>query len=80
MESLLKIKSYTVIGVHLYHTNLISTTKTLKSIEETVNVTKTEKINLENGNSRVLAHEIKVLVNVPPFNRICNGWLCSHFR
>lgn len=69
MESLLKIKSYTVIGVHLYHTNLISTTKTLKSIEETVNVTKTEKINLENGNSRVLAHEIKVLVNVPPFNR-----------
>jgi molybdopterin molybdotransferase len=56
-------------GVSMYHTNLLNVQKTRKIIEEFEIKAKKEIIKLEDGNSRVLAQKIIVMINVPPFNR-----------
>jgi molybdopterin molybdotransferase len=53
----------------MYHSNLLNVEKTREFIEEFKITTEKEIINLEDGNSRVLAQEIMVMVDVPPFNR-----------
>ena len=53
----------------MYHSNLLNVEKTRELIEEFKITTEKEIIDLEDGNSRVLAQEIMVMVDVPPFNR-----------
>jgi molybdopterin molybdotransferase len=55
--------------INMYHSNLLSVNETLEIINKTVNSTHKEVIDLFNGNSRVLAEELKVKLDVPPFNR-----------
>ncbi len=53
----------------MYHSKLLSVEKTLEIILNFKITPEKEIINLEDGNSRVLAQEIKSLMNVPPFDR-----------
>jgi molybdopterin molybdotransferase len=53
----------------MYHKNLLNVQKTIELIQNLKRNTKKELIKLQNGNSRVLAQEIKVKIDVPPFNR-----------
>jgi molybdopterin molybdotransferase len=53
----------------MYHKNLLNVQKTFGIIQKLDVTTKKELINLQNGNSRVLAQQIEVKINVPPFNR-----------
>jgi len=53
----------------MYHSNLLKVSKTLEIIQKLDNNTEKEIIDLKDGNSRVLAQNIKVMIDVPPFNR-----------
>jgi molybdopterin molybdotransferase len=53
----------------MYHSNLLKVSKALKIIQKSDNNTEKEIIDLNDGNSRVLAQKIKVMIDVPPFNR-----------
>jgi len=53
----------------MYHSNMLNVKKTRELIEKFKITVEKEIIDLENGNSRVLAQEIIVMINVPPFNR-----------
>jgi molybdopterin molybdotransferase len=53
----------------MYHSNLLKVSKALKIIQKLDNNTEKEIIDLNDGNSRVLAQKIKVMIDVPPFNR-----------
>jgi molybdopterin molybdotransferase len=53
----------------MYHSNLLNVQKTREIIEEFEITVEKEIIDLEDGNSRVLAQEIMVMMDVPPFNR-----------
>ena len=53
----------------MYHSNLLKVSKAIKTINKLYITTGKERIDLKDGNSRVLAHEIQVLIDVPPFNR-----------
>ena len=53
----------------MYHSNMLKVQKTQEIIERFEFKVEKEIIDLKYGNSRVLAQEIIVMVNVPPFNR-----------
>ena len=53
----------------MYHSNMLKVQKTQEIIEKFEFTVEKEIIDLKYGNSRVLAQEIIVMVNVPPFNR-----------
>ena len=53
----------------MYHPNILNVKKTREIIQKYENITEKEVIDLKDGNSRVLAQNITVLINVPPFNR-----------
>ena len=53
----------------MYHSNMLNVKKTRELIEESKIKVEKEIIDLEDGNSRVLAQEIMVMIDVPPFNR-----------
>jgi molybdopterin molybdotransferase len=53
----------------MYHSNLLSVSKTLQIINKLKIEPEKEDIFLIDGNSRVLAQELIVTVDVPPFNR-----------
>jgi molybdopterin molybdotransferase len=53
----------------MYHSNLLKVSKALEIIKELDSTTEKEIVDLKDGNSRVLAQEIMVMVDVPPFNR-----------
>ena len=53
----------------MYHSNMLNVQKTREIIEESNITVEKEIIDLEDGNSRVLAQEIMVMIDVPPFNR-----------
>ncbi len=53
----------------MYHKDLLKVQKTIEIIQKLKQNTKKELINLQNGNSRVLAQNIEVKIDVPPFNR-----------
>ena len=53
----------------MYHSNLLSVSKTLQIIDKLKIEPEKEDIFLIDGNSRVLAQELVVTVDVPPFNR-----------
>jgi molybdopterin molybdotransferase len=53
----------------MYHSNLLSVSKTLEIINKLLIKSEKEDIFLIDGNSRVLAQDIIVNVAVPPFNR-----------
>ncbi len=53
----------------MYHKNLLNVQKTIEIIQKLKVNPKKELINLQNGNSRVLARKIEVKIDVPPFNR-----------
>ena len=53
----------------MYHSNMLNVQKTREIIEEFNITVEKEIIDLENGNSRVLAQEIIVMIDVPPFDR-----------
>lgn len=56
-------------GVSMYHSNMLSVQKTREIIEKFKITVEKEIIDLKDGNSRVLAQEIIVMIDVPPFNR-----------
>jgi molybdopterin molybdotransferase len=53
----------------MYHSNLLNVQKTREIIEEFEIIVEKEIIDLEDGNTRVLAQDLRVMINVPPFNR-----------
>jgi molybdopterin molybdotransferase len=53
----------------MYHSNILNVQKTRKLIDDIKIAVETEIIDLYDGNSRVLAQEIMVMIDVPPFNR-----------
>jgi Molybdopterin biosynthesis enzyme len=53
----------------MYHSNLLNVQKTREIIEEFEIIVEKEIIDLEDGNTRVLAQDIMVMIDVPPFNR-----------
>ncbi|MGB7968048.1 MAG: gephyrin-like molybdotransferase Glp [Methanobacterium sp.] len=53
----------------MYHSNMLNAEKTRELIEEFKITVEKETIDLKDGNSRILAQEIIVMVDVPPFNR-----------
>ena len=53
----------------MYHSNLLKVSKALEIIQKLNNNPEKEIIDLNDGNSRVLAQKIKVMIDVPPFNR-----------
>ena len=53
----------------MYHSNMLNAEKTRELIEEFKITVEKEIIDLKDGNSRILAQEIIVMVDVPPFNR-----------
>ena len=53
----------------MYHSNMLNVQKTREIIEEFNITVEKEIIDLEDGNSRVLAQEIMVMIDVPPFDR-----------
>ncbi len=53
----------------MYHSNMLSVQKTREIIEKFKITVEKEIIDLKDGNSRVLAQEIIVMIDVPPFNR-----------
>ena len=53
----------------MYHSNLLSVNEALEIINKTIKPTQKEVIDLYNGNSRVLAEELQVKLDVPPFDR-----------
>ena len=53
----------------MYHKNLLNVQKAIELIQNLKINTKKELIRLQNGNSRVLAQEIEVKIDVPPFDR-----------
>ncbi len=53
----------------MYHSNMLNVQKTREIIDEFEITLEKEIIDLEDGNSRVLAQEIIVMIDVPPFNR-----------
>ncbi len=53
----------------MYHSNMLKVQKTQEIIEKFEFTVEKEIIDLNYGNSRVLAQEIIVMVDVPPFNR-----------
>ena len=53
----------------MYHSNMLNVQQTLKIIKKFNLTVEKEIIDLEDGNSRVLAQEIEVMIDVPPFNR-----------
>ncbi len=53
----------------MYHSNMLNAEKTRELIEEFQITVEKEIIDLKDGNSRILAQEIIVMVDVPPFNR-----------
>ena len=56
-------------GVSMYHSNMLNVSKTHEILEEFKFPFEKEIIDLKDGNSRVLAQEIMVMIDVPPFNR-----------
>ena len=53
----------------MYHTNLLNVERTRELIDKFEITTEREIIDLEDGNSRVIAQQIIVMIDVPPFNR-----------
>ncbi len=53
----------------MYHSNLLKVSKAIETINKLYIPAEKEMIDLKDGNSRVLAQEIQVLIDVPPFNR-----------
>jgi molybdopterin molybdotransferase len=53
----------------MYHSNMLNVQKTREIIEEFNITVEKEIIALDDGNSRVLAQEIMVMIDVPPFDR-----------
>ncbi len=53
----------------MYHSNMLNVQKTREIIEQFNIKFEKEIIDLYDGNSRVLAQEIMVMIDVPPFNR-----------
>lgn len=53
----------------MYHSNLIKVKKAREIIQKFTKITGKEIIELKDGNFRVLAQEIEVLIDMPPFNR-----------
>ncbi len=53
----------------MYHSNMLNVSKTHEILEEFKFPFEKEIIDLKDGNSRVLAQEIMVMIDVPPFNR-----------
>ena len=53
----------------MYHPNILNVKKTREIIQKFESTTEKEVIDLKDGNTRVLAQNITVLINVPPFNR-----------
>jgi molybdopterin molybdotransferase len=53
----------------MYHPEIINVQKTREIIRKYENTTEKEIIDIKNGNSRVLAQKITVLIDVPPFDR-----------
>ncbi|HEX7468527.1 MAG TPA: gephyrin-like molybdotransferase Glp [Methanobacterium sp.] len=53
----------------MYHPEILNVQKTREIIRKYENTTEKEIIDIKNGNSRVLAQKITVLIDVPPFDR-----------
>ena len=53
----------------MYHSNMLNVQQTLEIIKKFNLTVEKEIIDLEDGNSRVLAQKIEVMIDVPPFNR-----------
>jgi molybdopterin molybdotransferase len=59
----------TKVGVPMYHSNLTKVEKARENIQKFTKTAEKEIISLKDGNFRVLAQEIEVLIDMPPFNR-----------
>ncbi len=53
----------------MYHTEILNVQQTREIIRKYENTTEKEVIDIKDGNSRVLAQKITVLIDVPPFDR-----------
>jgi molybdopterin molybdotransferase len=53
----------------MYHPEILNVLQTREIIRKYENTTEKEVIDIKNGNSRVLAQKISVLIDVPPFDR-----------
>lgn len=53
----------------MYHPDILNVQKTREIIRKFENTTQREVIDIKDGNSRILAQKITVLIDVPPFDR-----------
>ncbi|MGB8232893.1 MAG: molybdopterin molybdenumtransferase MoeA, partial [Methanobacterium sp.] len=53
----------------MYHPEILNVQQTREIIRKYENTTVKELIDIKDGNSRVLAQNITVLIDVPPFDR-----------